>query len=293
MFSVTVSTNRHNIIADSTCEETNSRRIHSHITHCLSSISNSYRPVTAYFCIIAYTYSIYGAIINVQTDHNTGSSIETSTRSKCANKQTFLIIHAVFGKNHSVDAGDAVQLAFAIAFVKARSCIFLPLAAQADVAVHIDVSNIYQTAEQIVTVVTAICIVAIANLMTKGYLIFLCRSAICTNSNSVVVSSLRSIPQSSTIITSISIATNCYSIRRIRRCIIADSDNIVGIYYRTADCYIVVCLQRNPTVNSNTFYTTGKSPYTLISIITDSKRAITQHFCTITYGNGIFRNCCY
>ena len=58
-------------------------------------------------------------------------------------------MHAVFGKNHSVDAGDAVQLAFAIAFVKARSCIFLPLAAQADVAVHIDVSNIYQTAEQI------------------------------------------------------------------------------------------------------------------------------------------------
>ena len=60
-----------------------------------------------------------------------------------------MIIHAVFGKNHSVDASDAVQLAFAIAFVKARSCIFLPLAAQADVAVHINVGNIYQTAEQV------------------------------------------------------------------------------------------------------------------------------------------------
>ncbi len=82
-------------------------------------------------------------------------------------------MHTVFGKNHSVDAGDAVQLAFAIAFVKARSCIIIPLAAQADVAVHIDVGNIYQTAEQVVPVVTAICIVEIANLMTEGYLIII------------------------------------------------------------------------------------------------------------------------
>ena len=185
MFSVTVSTNRHNIIADSTCEETNSRRIHSHITHCLSSISNSYRPVTAYFCIIAYTYSIYGAIINVQTDHNTGISIETSTRSKCANKQTFLIIHAVFGKNHSVDAGDAVQLAFAIAFVKARSCIFLPLAAQADVAVHIDVSNIYQTAEQVVCKVAAAILISISDFVTEAYLIGSTGRTLRTNSNAV------------------------------------------------------------------------------------------------------------
>ena len=165
MYSVTATTYRHNLIADSTCEETNSRRIHSHITHCLSSISNSYRPVTSYFCIIAYTYSIYGAIINVQTDHNTGISIETSTRSRCANKQTFLIIHAVFGKNHSVDAGDAVQLAFAIAFVKARSCIFLPLAAQANVAVHIDVGNICQAAEQICVIGSA----AAGSLFISGF----------------------------------------------------------------------------------------------------------------------------
>ena len=82
-------------------------------------------------------------------------------------------MHTVFGKNHSVDAGDAVQLAFAIAFVKARSCIIIPLAAQADVAVHINVGNIYQTAEHVVTVVTAICIVVIANLMTEGYLIII------------------------------------------------------------------------------------------------------------------------
>ena len=58
-------------------------------------------------------------------------------------------MHTVFGKNHSVDAGDAVQLAFAIAFVKARSCIIIPLAAQADVAVHFNIGNICQAAEQV------------------------------------------------------------------------------------------------------------------------------------------------
>ena len=155
---------------------------------------------------------------------------------------------------------------------------------------HINVGNIYQTTEQVVTVVTAICIVAIASLMTKGYLIFLCRPAICTNSNSVVVISLRSIPQSSTIITSISIATNCYTIVAIRRCSITDSDNIVGFCHKTVDCYTVVSI-RNPTVNSNTSYTTSKRPFTLISIITDSKCAITRHTCAITYDNGIFTNC--
>ena len=200
-----------------------------------------------------------------------------------------MIIHAVFGKNHSVDAGDAVQLAFAIAFVKARSCIFLPLAAQADVAVHIDVGNIYQTAEQVVTVVTAIFNVVIANLMTEGYLIFLCRPAICTNSNTVRVTCIRSIPQNTTITTSLSMATNYYSIRTIRIWFITDSDNIVGIYRRTADCYIVVS-PISPTVQSNTSYTTGQSRV-IIGIVTNSKRAITQHTCAITYGNGIFINC--
>ena len=51
-------------------------------------------------------------------------------------------MHTVFGKNHSVDTGDAVQLAFAIAFVKA----IVPLAAQADVAVHFDVADTCQAA---------------------------------------------------------------------------------------------------------------------------------------------------
>ena len=39
--------------------------------------------------------------------------------------------------------------------------------------VHFNIGNIYQTAEQVVTVVTAICIVEIANLMTEGYLIII------------------------------------------------------------------------------------------------------------------------
>ena len=41
--------------------------------------------------------------------------------------------------------------------MKSLNSFSVPLAAQADVAVHIDVGNIYQTAEQVVTVVTAIC----------------------------------------------------------------------------------------------------------------------------------------
>ena len=53
-------------------------------------------------------------------------------------------------------------------------------------AVHIDVGNICQAAEQVVCKFAVICIVGIASLMTKGYLIVLCRPAICTNSNSVV-----------------------------------------------------------------------------------------------------------
>ena len=39
--------------------------------------------------------------------------------------------------------------------------------------VHFNIGNIYQTAEQVVCKVAAICIVETANLMTEGYLIII------------------------------------------------------------------------------------------------------------------------
>ena len=100
-----------------------------------------------------------------------------------------MIIHAVFGKNHSVDTGDSVQLAFAIAFVNASSCIFLPFAAQTDVASHIDIADACQAAAvrpgdyfRSIDGCNCAC--------TEGHLISSCRSTIVTDSDAASMSLL-------------------------------------------------------------------------------------------------------